>query len=93
MLIHGGAGGVGHLAVQLAKARGARLTTVVAAEDTGFARGLGADEVIDYRHERFEDRVHDVDLVFDLIDGGTQERSWQVLKRSPTAQSSIRLDD
>jgi len=90
VLIHGGAGGVGHLAVQLAKARGAHVTTVVSAEDAEFARQLGADEIIDYKHERFEERVHDVDLVFDLIDGETQERSWQVLKRGGTLISTLR---
>jgi NADPH:quinone reductase-like Zn-dependent oxidoreductase len=90
VLIHGGAGGVGHLAVQLAKARGAHVTSVVSTEDADFARQLGADEVIDYKRERFEDRVRDVDLVFDLIDGETQERSWQVLKRGGTLISTLR---
>jgi len=90
VLIHGGAGGVGHLAVQLAKARGARVSTVVSAQDAGFVRSLGADEVIDYQHERFEERVHDVDLVFDLINGETQDRSWQVLKRGGALISTLR---
>ncbi len=90
MLIHGGAGGVGHLAVQLAKARGARVSTVVSSDDVAFARELGADEVIDYTHERFEERVHDVDLVFDLIAGDSQDRSWQVLKRGGALVSTLK---
>jgi NADPH:quinone reductase-like Zn-dependent oxidoreductase len=79
-LIHGGAGGVGHLAIQFAKARGASVFTTVAHDDIEFVRALGADGAVDYKSERFEDKVHDVDLVLDLIGGETQERSWSVLK-------------
>ncbi len=79
-LIHGGAGGVGHFAIQFAKARGARVATTVSRADFDFARAQGADEVIDYRSERFEEEVRDIDLVFDLIGGETQERSWAVLR-------------
>lgn len=79
VLIHGAAGGVGHIAVQCAKARGARVTTTASKEDMEFVRSLGADQVID-KSEPFEKRVSEVDLVFDLVDGDTQERSWAVLK-------------
>ncbi len=79
-LIHGGAGGVGHLAIQFAKARGATVYTTVGKADLDFVRHLGADQAIDYRGEPFEQQVADVDLVFDLIGGETQERSWSVLK-------------
>ena len=89
VLIHGGGGGVGHLAVQFAKARGATVAATVAAEDVEFVRQLGADQVIDYTRERFEDEVHDVDLVLDLIAGETQERSWAVLKDGGTMISSL----
>ena len=89
VLIHGGAGGVGHLAVQFAKARGATVATTVATQDVEFVKHLGADEVIDYTRERFEDKVHDVDLVLDLIAGDTQERSWAVLKDGGTMISSL----
>jgi NADPH:quinone reductase-like Zn-dependent oxidoreductase len=89
VLIHGGAGGVGHLAIQFAKARGATVATTVAGEDVEFVRHLGADQVIDYTRERFEDKVHDVDLVLDLIAGETQERSWAVLKDGGTMISSL----
>lgn len=89
VLIHGGGGGVGHLAVQFAKARGATVATTVAAEDMEFVKELGADQVIDYRRERFEEQVHDVDLVLDLVGGETQERSWAVLRDGGTMISSL----
>jgi NADPH:quinone reductase-like Zn-dependent oxidoreductase len=80
VLIHGGAGGVGHFAVQLAKAKGAEVITTVSGADVQFARDLGADVVIDYRAQAFDEAVHDVDLVYDLVAGETQQRSWSVLK-------------
>jgi NADPH:quinone reductase-like Zn-dependent oxidoreductase len=89
VLIHGGGGGVGHLAIQLARAKGAKVSTTVAPQDVEFARGLGADQVIDYQHERFEDQVHDVDLVFDLVAGETQLRSWAVLRDGGTLISTL----
>lgn len=89
VLIHGGAGGVGHLAVQFAKAKGATVAATVATEDVEFVRHLGADQVIDYKRERFEDKVREVDLVLDLIAGDTQERSWAVLKQGGTMISSL----
>jgi NADPH:quinone reductase-like Zn-dependent oxidoreductase len=89
VLIHGGAGGVGHLAVQFAKARGATVATTVGTGDVEFVRHLGADQVIDYKRDRFEDQVHDVDLVLDLVAGDTQERSWAVLKDGGTMISSL----
>jgi len=89
VLIHGGAGGVGHLAIQFAKAKGAIVCTTVSSHDMDFVRSLGADEVVDYKTERFEDKVHDVDLVFDLVAGDTQERSWAVLKDGGTMISTL----
>jgi NADPH:quinone reductase-like Zn-dependent oxidoreductase len=80
VLIHGAAGGVGTLAVQLARWRGARVTATASAANLDFVRSLGADEVIDYRAERFEDVVRRVDVVFDTVGGETLERSWGVLK-------------
>ena len=80
VLVHGAAGGVGTFAVQLAHWRGARVTGTASAANLDFVRGLGADEVIDYRAERFEDVVRDVDVVFDTVGGETLERSWGVLK-------------
>jgi NADPH:quinone reductase-like Zn-dependent oxidoreductase len=79
VLIHGAAGGVGVFAVQLARWRGARVTATASKANLGFVRGLGADEVIDYRATRFEDAVRDIDVVFDTVGGETLERSWDVL--------------
>jgi len=80
VLIHGAAGGVGTFAVQLARWRGAQVTATASAANLDFVRSLGADEVIDYRAERFEDVVRHVDVVFDTVGGETLERSWSVLK-------------
>jgi NADPH:quinone reductase-like Zn-dependent oxidoreductase len=79
VLIHGGSGAVGLFAVQLAKSRGAHVTTTASAGNAAFVRSLGADEVIDHRATRFEDVVRDVDVVFDTVGGGTLARSWDVL--------------
>jgi NADPH:quinone reductase-like Zn-dependent oxidoreductase len=80
VLIHGGAGGVGHLAVQFAKAHGAFVATTASAGDAEYLRGIGADQVIDHKSQRFEDEISDIDVVYDLIGGETQTRSWDVLK-------------
>lgn len=89
VLIHGGSGGVGHFAIQFAKARGATVVTTVAEENIDFVRELGADEAIDYRAQPFETVVRDVDMVFDLVGGETQERSWQVLKPGGVLVSTL----
>jgi NADPH:quinone reductase-like Zn-dependent oxidoreductase len=80
VLIHGAAGGVGHLAVQFAKWRGAYVIATAGEHDLDWVKNLGADRVIDYKNELFENEVGNVDLVYDLIAGETLERSWQVLK-------------
>jgi len=80
VLIHGGAGGVGTFAVQLARWRGARVIATASAGNLDFVRALGADQVIDYQATRFEDVICDVDVVFDVVGGDTLERSWKVLK-------------
>jgi NADPH:quinone reductase-like Zn-dependent oxidoreductase len=80
VLIHGAAGGVGLFAVQLAHGIGAYVIATASARNLEFARGLGADEVIDHRAKRFEDVVRDLDVVFDTVGGETLERSWDVLK-------------
>jgi NADPH:quinone reductase-like Zn-dependent oxidoreductase len=81
VLIHGGAGGVGHFAVQFAKARAAEVYVTASAEDLDFVRGLGADVAIDYKAQRFEDEAKNMDLVYDPIGGETQARSFAVLRR------------
>jgi NADPH:quinone reductase-like Zn-dependent oxidoreductase len=80
VLIHGGGGGVGHFAIQFAKAKGATVFTTAGGDDLDFVRGLGADMAIDYKAQRFEEVARDIDVVYDLIAGETQERSWPVLK-------------
>jgi NADPH:quinone reductase-like Zn-dependent oxidoreductase len=89
VLIHGGSGGVGHFAVQFARAIGARVLTTVATANVAFAKSLGADVVIDYQTQRFEDHASGLDMVFDLIDGETRERSWKLLKRGGTLVSTL----
>ena len=81
VLIHAAAGGVGHIAVQLAKWKGAHVIGTASAGNHEFVRKLGVDQVIDYNTERFEDVVQPVDVVLDTMGGDTQERSWKVLKR------------
>jgi NADPH:quinone reductase-like Zn-dependent oxidoreductase len=80
VLIHGAAGGVGVFAVQLAHWAGAHVIATASARNRDFLHELGANEVIDYTTTRFEDGVHDVDLVFDTVGGDTLQRSWQVIK-------------
>jgi NADPH:quinone reductase-like Zn-dependent oxidoreductase len=86
LLIHAAAGGVGHLAVQIAKARGATVVGTARAEQADWLRGLGADRVLDYREERFEDHVAELDAVIDLH-GGYGERSLEVLRPGGTLVS------
>jgi NADPH:quinone reductase-like Zn-dependent oxidoreductase len=79
VLVHGAAGGVGHLAVQIAKARGATVIGTARAEQTEMLTELGADRVIDYRDEAFEDLLADLDAVIDC-EGSSGERSLPVLR-------------
>jgi len=80
VLVHGAAGGVGHLAVQLARVRDAYVIGTASAASVDAVRGLGADEVIDHSSVRFEDAVEDVDLVFDAAGGEKLKRSPAVLR-------------
>jgi NADPH2:quinone reductase len=85
ILIHGGAGGVGHVAIQLAKAIGARVFTTVREANVGFARSMGADVIIDYEKQDYVDVINretdgrGVDVVFDTIGGNTLSRSPDAL--------------
>ncbi len=81
ILIQGGAGGIGSIAIQLAKHLGAHVATTVSTNDKQFAKELGADEVIDYKTQTFEDLIHDYDAVFDTVGCDTYSRSFKVLKR------------
>lgn len=81
LLITNSSGGVGSLAVQFAKAVGAHVTAVTSSRNEAFVRGLGADEVIDYISQPFEEQVSDMDVVFDTVGGDTFERAFQTLKK------------
>jgi len=80
VLIHAAAGGVGHLAVQIAKARGAHVIGTASAGKHDLLRSLGADELVDYREQRFEEVLEPVDLVYDLVGGEVAQRSLDVLR-------------
>ncbi|KOG18951.1 NADP-dependent oxidoreductase [Streptomyces viridochromogenes] len=80
VLIHAAAGGVGHVAVQIAKARGAHVIGTASAGKHEFLRSLGADEVVDYRETDFAEAVKDVDVVLDTLGGDTSTRSLRVLR-------------
>lgn len=81
VLIHRAAGGVGHLAVQLAKRRGARVIGTASAANHDFVRSLGADEVIDYATTDYTEVLSDLDVVFNLLGGPEERRSAGVLRR------------
>ncbi|MBY0089308.1 NADP-dependent oxidoreductase [Priestia aryabhattai] len=81
VLVNGAAGGVGHLAVQLAKWKGAHVIAVASGKHESFLRELGADEFIDYTKSPPEDIAHDVDLVLDTLGGSTTGRFLRTLKR------------
>lgn len=80
ILIHGAAGGVGTFAVQFAKWKGAHVIGTASEKNAEFLKSIGADEVIDYKNQRFEDLVGNLDVVLDTVGGDTFERSWGVLK-------------
>jgi NADPH:quinone reductase-like Zn-dependent oxidoreductase len=81
VLIHAAAGGVGHLAVQLAKWAGAHVIGTASKSNQEFLMELGVDEAIDYQAAKFEDVVRNVDVVFDTMGGDIQKRSWKVLAK------------
>ncbi|WP_037605315.1 NADP-dependent oxidoreductase [Streptacidiphilus rugosus] len=93
VLIHGGAGGVGSVAVQLAKHLGAEVVATASADSVELVRKLGADRVVDYRAEQFDEVVSDVDVVLDTIGGATQDRSFRVLKPGGTLVSIVPIAD
>ena|SRR3989344_4786871 len=80
ILIHGGAGGIGGVAIQIAKAIGAYVYTTVSTDDVEFVKNLGADEVIDYKTEKFEERINGVDAVFDTVGEEVTDKSYEVIK-------------
>jgi NADPH:quinone reductase-like Zn-dependent oxidoreductase len=93
VLIHGAAGNVGAYAVQLARQAGIRTIATAVASDRAYVRELGADTVVDYQTEHFEDVARDVDAVLDLVGGDTQARSFQVLRRGGKLISAVSQPD
>ena len=89
VLIHAGGGGVGHLAVQLAKWKGAYVFATASTKNLDLLRKLGVDEPIDYTQQRFEDVARNIDIVLDTMGGETQERSWSVLKKEGNLVSLV----
>ena len=81
VLIHGGAGGVGSFAIQLASWKEAFVVTTVSEPNAGFVQSLGADQVIDYKKSKFEEIVNDADVVLDLVGGDTLMRSFKAIKK------------
>lgn len=89
ILIHGGAGGIGHIAIQIAKALGGFVATTVSAKDIDFVKSLGADEVIDYKAQKFEEMLKDYDAVYDTVGGPTTDASFRVLKKGGVLVSML----
>lgn len=93
ILIHGGAGGIGSMAIQLAKAMGAKVATTVSKKDKDLVKGLGADKVINYKKENFEAEIEDYDAVLDTVGGDTYKRSFKVLKKGGVINSMLEDPD
>jgi NADPH:quinone reductase-like Zn-dependent oxidoreductase len=93
VLVHGGAGGVGNFVVQLARIAGAEVIATAAAADRDFLRAIGADEILDYRAEPFDERVREIDLVVDTVGGNVLERSFEVTRRGGTIVSLVEPPD
>jgi NADPH:quinone reductase-like Zn-dependent oxidoreductase len=93
ILIHGAAGGVGSFAVQFARLKLARVFATASAQDAAYLKGLGVELVVDYKSERFEEKIRDVDAVVDLIGGDTLARSYQVLRKGGILVSSVAAPD
>ena len=89
ILIHGGAGGIGSLAIQIAKHLGAYVATTVSERDKEFVKKLGANEVIDYKNQYFSKMLKDYDAVFDTVGGETYRNSFSVLKKGGVVVSMI----
>ncbi|NTU98865.1 NADP-dependent oxidoreductase [Candidatus Falkowbacteria bacterium] len=89
ILIHGGAGGIGSYAVQIAKNIGAKVYATAKTADLEYVKSLGADEAIDYRTQKFEEVIKDLDAVFDTVGGNSYAKSFQVIKRGGVINSMV----
>ncbi|MBZ6203020.1 NADP-dependent oxidoreductase [Streptomyces olivaceus] len=93
VLVHGGGGGIGHVAIQIAKALGAHVITTAGGDKREFAEECGADEVIDYTAVDFTEAARDIDVVLDTIGGDTAERSLAVLRPGGHLVTAVAEDD
>jgi NADPH:quinone reductase-like Zn-dependent oxidoreductase len=93
VLVHGGGGGVGHVAIQIAKALGAQVIATASGSKREFVEGLGADEVIDYTAADFAEAVRDIDVVLDTLGGDTAGRSLGVLRPGGHLVTAAAEDD
>jgi NADPH:quinone reductase-like Zn-dependent oxidoreductase len=93
ILIHGAAGSVGSLAVQFARMKGARVFATASGRDAEYLTGLGVEQVLDYRTERFDEKLKDLDTVIDLIGGETLARSYGVVKPGGIVVSAASMPD
>jgi NADPH:quinone reductase-like Zn-dependent oxidoreductase len=93
VLIHGAAGGVGSFATQIANRFGAKVIGTASGDDIDYLKSLQVDEIIDYRRERFEDKVSGVDAVVDLVGGDTLARSYAVVKRGGVLVTTVQSID
>ena len=89
ILIHGGAGGIGTMAIQIAKHMGAYVATTATGDGLDYVKQLGADEVIDYKTQQFDELLTDYDAVFDLVGGESYGRSFKVLKQGGAIVSML----
>ena len=93
ILIHGGAGGIGSLAIQIAKHLGAYVATTASSAETAFVKSLGADEAIDYKSQDFSALLKGYDAVFDTVGGETNAKSYTILKNGGTLVSMVQPPD
>ncbi|AZO51275.1 MAG: NADP-dependent oxidoreductase [Mesorhizobium sp.] len=93
VLVHAAAGGVGHLAVQIAKAHGAHVIATASPDKLDFVRSIGADEVVDYTAGDFTEKVGDVDLVLDAIGGDHADQSLKVVRDGGMLVSLLNVHD
>jgi len=93
LFIHGGAGGIGSVAIQIAKHIGAHVTTTATGEGVDFVKKLGADEVIDYKVQQFEAVLSDYDAVFDTVGGDDFSKALHVLRAGGVAVSMVAAAD
>ncbi len=93
VLIHGGSGGVGSMAVQIAKSRGAKVIATASGKNQDLLRELGADVAVNYESQKFEDAAKEVDVVLDAVGGATRDRSWGCLKKGGILVSIVGQPD